>query len=61
MSKLYKNMIHNLGENPGIDGQNITIILLEPLLHNWSVRGGKLANQVDFGFDVNVLFMFLHI
>jgi hypothetical protein len=54
-------MIHNLGENPGIDGQNITIILLEPLLHNWSVRGGKLANQVDFGFDVNVLFMFFHI
>jgi len=54
VSKLCKNIIRNLGENPGIDGQDITIILLEPPLHNWGVRGGKIANQVDFSFDIDV-------
>lgn len=52
--KLYKNIVHNLGENPGIDGHDITIILLEPPINNWGVRGGKPASEVDFGFKIDV-------
>lgn len=52
--KLYKNIIHNLGENPGIHGHDIMILLLEPPLENWGVRGGQPASEVDFGFKIDV-------
>lgn len=51
---LYKNIVDNLGENPGIDGHDIVIILLEPPMNNWGVRGGKPAGEVDIGFKIDV-------
>jgi len=30
------------------------IILLEPPLENWSVRGGKPAGEVDFDFNKKI-------
>lgn len=51
---LYKSIIDNLSKNPGIDGNDITIVLHEPPLENWGVRGGKPANEIDLGFEVNI-------
>lgn len=52
--KLYKKIVHNLGLNPGIDGHDITIILLEPPMNNWGVRGGQPAGEVDLGFKIDI-------
>jgi phenylpyruvate tautomerase PptA (4-oxalocrotonate tautomerase family) len=52
--KLYQYIVHNLGENPGIDGNDIMIILLEPPMENWGIRGGQPASEVDFGFKIYV-------
>ena len=52
--ELYMAIVRNLAENPGITGNDITIILLEPPLENWGVRGGKPGSEVDFGFKINV-------
>lgn len=51
---LYKEIVDNLAKNPGIDGEDITIVLYEPPLENWGVKGGKPANEVDLGFNINV-------
>ncbi len=48
--ELYQRIVNNLKKNPGIDGSDVMIILLEPPLENWSVRGGKPAGEVDFDF-----------
>lgn len=51
---LYQNIVKNLGENPGISGQDIFILLLEPPMENWGIRGGQPANEVDLGFNLEV-------
>jgi hypothetical protein len=30
------------------------IILLEPPMDNWGIRGGKPASEVDLGFKIDV-------
>jgi phenylpyruvate tautomerase PptA (4-oxalocrotonate tautomerase family) len=40
---LYTAIINNLAKNSGIDGNDITIVLIEPPLENWGVKGGKPA------------------
>jgi len=52
--ELYRKIIKNLGENPGIDGHDIVIILLEPPMENWGVRGGHPASEVDLGFKIDI-------
>jgi len=51
---LYKAINANLASNPGIDGDDITIVLIEPPLENWSIKGGKPANEVEIGFNITV-------
>ncbi len=51
---LYKNIVDRLAKNPGIDGNDVTIVLYEPPLENWGVRGGKPASEVDLGFKIDV-------
>jgi 4-oxalocrotonate tautomerase family enzyme len=51
---LYQGIAGNLAASPGIKGDDIIIILHEPPLENWGIRGGKPANEVDLGFKVNV-------
>lgn len=51
---LYKAINNNLAKNPGINGNDITIVLHEPSLENWGVKGGKPANEVDLGFEIKV-------
>jgi phenylpyruvate tautomerase PptA (4-oxalocrotonate tautomerase family) len=52
--QLYKTIVNNLAENPGIKGDDIIIVLHEPPLENWGIRGGKPANEVDLGFKIDV-------
>ncbi|MGE5626567.1 MAG: tautomerase family protein [Solirubrobacterales bacterium] len=51
---LYKEIADNLKMNPGIDGNDITIVLNEHPLENWGVKGGKPASEIDFGFKIEV-------
>ena len=51
---LYDTIIKNLGHLPGINGNDITIVLNEPPLENWGIRGGKPANEVELEFEINV-------
>ena len=50
----YQNLVDKLAKNPGIDGDDITIILFEPPMDNWALRGGKPASEVDIGFKIDV-------
>ncbi len=52
--QLYKTIVNNLAESPGIKGDDIIIVLHEPSLENWGIRGGKPANEVDLGFKIDV-------
>jgi phenylpyruvate tautomerase PptA (4-oxalocrotonate tautomerase family) len=50
---LYIAINDNLALNPGIDGDDITIVLIEPPLENWGIRG-KPASEVEIGFNIKV-------
>ncbi len=52
--KLYAGIVKNLGQSPGIDGEDILIILHEPPTENWGIHGGKLASEADLGFRIDV-------
>ncbi|MEK6698809.1 MAG: tautomerase family protein [Nitrospirota bacterium] len=52
--ELYRSIVENLAENPGIKGDDIMIIVHEPPLENWGIRGGKPASEVQLGFKVDV-------
>jgi phenylpyruvate tautomerase PptA (4-oxalocrotonate tautomerase family) len=51
---LYAAIVKNLGISPGIAGDDILIILLEPPTENWGIRGGRPASEVDVGFTIDV-------
>jgi len=50
---LYQGIVARL-ETLGIQSDDILIVLNEPLLHNWGIRGGYPASEVDIGFKLNV-------
>jgi len=50
---LYRALVRNLGEL-GTPPQDVFVVVHEPPLENWGVKGGQLASEVDLGFDVNV-------
>ncbi len=51
---LYEAIVRSLSRAPGIGGDDILIIIHEPPLENWGIRGGKPASEVNLGFEVNV-------
>jgi phenylpyruvate tautomerase PptA (4-oxalocrotonate tautomerase family) len=51
---LYQGIVENLGQDPGIEGNDILIVLNEPPLENWGIRGGNAACDVDIGFKIDV-------
>ncbi len=51
---LYQAINNNLASNPGINGNDIIIVLIESPLENWGINGGKPASEVDLGFNVTV-------
>jgi len=50
---LYQSVVRRFGEL-GIAASDIFIVLHEPPLENWGIRGGKPASEVDLGFNLNV-------
>ena len=50
---LYKSIVRRFGEL-GIAPSDVFIILYEPPLDNWGIRGGLSASEVDLGFNLNV-------
>jgi len=50
---LYREIASRL-EKIGIKGNDILIILNEPPLDNWGIRGGYPASEVDIGFKLDV-------
>jgi hypothetical protein len=50
---LYQEIVSRL-QRLGIQGDDILIVLNEPPLENWGIRGGYPASEVDIGFKINV-------
>ena len=50
---LYQALVRNLGEL-GIPASDVFIVLHEPPMENFGIRGGQPASEVDLGFAVKV-------
>ena len=50
---LYQEIVKGL-KTLGIPGDDILIVLKEPPLQDWGIRGGHPANDVDLGFKLEV-------
>lgn len=51
---LFAAVVRNLQASPGIPPEKVLIVLHEPPLANWGIRGGKAASDVDIGFAVKI-------
>jgi phenylpyruvate tautomerase PptA (4-oxalocrotonate tautomerase family) len=51
--KLYEEIILNL-EKIGINRNDTFILLIEQPLHNWGLRGGIPADEINFGYKTNI-------
>ena len=51
---LYARVVANLQASPGIPPEKVLIVLHEPPLVNWGIRGGRAASDVDIGFGLKV-------
>jgi phenylpyruvate tautomerase PptA (4-oxalocrotonate tautomerase family) len=52
-AKLYHEIVSRL-HRFGTPENEIIIIIREPPLENWGIRGGKAANAIDLEYDLNV-------
>jgi phenylpyruvate tautomerase PptA (4-oxalocrotonate tautomerase family) len=50
---LYQEIVSRL-QRLEIQGDDILIVLNEPPLENWGIRGGYPASEVDIGFKISV-------
>jgi phenylpyruvate tautomerase PptA (4-oxalocrotonate tautomerase family) len=51
--KLHAGIAANLAR-AGVDPQHVLIVLHEPPLVNWGIRGGQMASDVPIGFKLDV-------
>lgn len=51
--KLYQLIFGKL-KAIGYQDNDATIVLTEPELHNWGIRGGFPASEINIGFDLKV-------
>jgi phenylpyruvate tautomerase PptA (4-oxalocrotonate tautomerase family) len=51
--RLYQALVRNFGEL-GVAPADVFVVLHEPPLDNWGIRGGQMASEVDLGFEVQV-------
>jgi len=51
--KLYKIIFSQL-KNLGYQDNDAVVVLSEPELNNWGVRGGIPASEIDLGFNLNI-------
>jgi len=50
--RLYEAIVHNL-EIAGVPAKDIFVVLHEPPMENWGIRGGKPASEVDLGYRLD--------
>ncbi|TMK84770.1 MAG: tautomerase family protein [Actinobacteria bacterium] len=50
---LYRALVQRLGEI-AIDPMDVSVVIIEPTLESWGVRGGHSAADVDLGFSLDV-------
>jgi phenylpyruvate tautomerase PptA (4-oxalocrotonate tautomerase family) len=50
---LYRALVQRLKEI-AIDPMDVSVVLLEPALESWGVRGGRSAADADLGFSLDV-------
>ena len=50
---LYRLVVEYL-ERAGVAKDRVLIVLHEPHLENWGIRGGKCASDVQLGFEIDV-------
>ena len=51
--ELYQSIVRRFGAL-GVSPSDVLIVLHEPPLENWGIRGGVPASEVDLGFNLNV-------
>jgi phenylpyruvate tautomerase PptA (4-oxalocrotonate tautomerase family) len=51
--KLYASIVRRFAEL-GIAPSDVFIVLHEPPMENWGIRGGQAATDVEVGYDLNV-------
>lgn len=52
--KLHQAIVRNLEAGAGVPKDQVFIVLHEPPLENWGIRGGQAACDVKLGFKVDV-------
>ena len=50
---LYRSIVERFGAL-GISPHDVFIVVQEPHLDNWGIRGGQPASEVNLGFSLNV-------
>ncbi len=51
--RLDQVLVRNFGEL-GVAPADVFVVLHEPPLENWGIRGGQMASEVDVGFEIQV-------
>ena len=51
--RLYQGLVRNFGRL-GVAPTDVFVVLDEPPMDNWGIRGGQMASEVDLGFEVQV-------
>ncbi len=51
---LYSKIVEKLAKSPGIDGNDIIIVIHEPALENWGIRGGKIPSEINLGYKIDI-------
>jgi phenylpyruvate tautomerase PptA (4-oxalocrotonate tautomerase family) len=51
---LFASIVRRLQSAPGIVPEKVLVVLHEPPLVNWGIRGGQSAAAVDVGFKIDV-------
>jgi phenylpyruvate tautomerase PptA (4-oxalocrotonate tautomerase family) len=51
--QLYQALVRNFGEL-GVAPTDVFVVLQEPPMDNWGIRGGRMASEVDLGFEAQV-------
>ncbi len=52
--RLYATLVENLARGPGVDREKVLVVVHEPPLECWGIRGGQAASDVSIGFELDV-------
>ncbi len=50
---LYRAIVRGL-EEAGVPAADVSIVIHEPPMENWGIRGGRAASDVDLGFPLDI-------